>query len=269
MWSEGHTLRDAFVTTARVNLGQDRTNLLAVDCYATISHGTDVVTSERMKPFQTAMQTHGRNVPVAVMVDTHATPEGLVTFHVSKAVFKRLQISSVNGVDAAAIPLPEFLDMYLGNFYRSGLNHLTAVKGLFLLACGPVLTAPGALAHVQALVTQRKFDFVMGFSAAGIIPEDVHTSVLAVYRELIIRQADQPTLWDVFLKAYTPVSVQSSTASIFTFIEGDNVTSRMVMYNHLSSRTFGLTIRCPSRCDQQFNQAFPRQAALVGAQDKI
>lgn len=43
---------------------------------------------------------------------------------------------------------------------------------------------------------------MVGFEAVGIITENIASPVQQVYRDLIVLQRDQPTLWDAFVNAY-------------------------------------------------------------------
>lgn len=93
----------------------------------------------------------------------------------------------------------------------------------------------------------------MGFETDGLIPETVHAAVADVHKDLVLLGRSTPTLWDAFVHAYTRSAMESPANPILTYkFNAGEVSSRILMFNHVHHRVFGLTIRCPYRCSEGY-----------------
>ncbi|KAI0681696.1 hypothetical protein C8T65DRAFT_704012 [Cerioporus squamosus] len=260
LWYEAPFFRDTMVSFARYSLGQDVDNLLVAASRLTLPLGSRDATEDRMDPFIAELRRKGKRTPIAVFVDTHATPEGKVVFQTPLPVLKALgfDVKALPHVESSAFTLSRLLETFIGDCFFA-FPKAPSLKGLFLIACGPAQTEPAALRDIQDLVKRQFFTFVLGFDAYGLIGETVCLPVQEVYLELVIKQRARPSLWDAFVDAYSRTAKDTPTNAVFTFRSGDSVESRVLMYNHVKKRAWGLLVKCPHRCTDEFVEAEKRR----------
>ena len=94
---------------------------------------------------------------------------------------------------------------------------------------------------------------MVGFEAVGIITENIASPVQQVYRDLIVLQRDQPTLWDAFVNAYVRTAVEVRSAVIFTFMDHNTVYTRILMHDTPRATAWGIPGRCVARCADSYD----------------
>ncbi|KAI0767866.1 hypothetical protein C8Q74DRAFT_1370560 [Fomes fomentarius] len=182
--------------------------------------------------------------PIAIWVDTHAAPDGKITFNYGPTMAHRLGLPSSS---LLSFTVPRFLEVFLGPLHQD-LRTLKGLKGLFLLVCGPAIRL--ALDHIRRLVESRLFTFVIASESDTTTVAGVGPAYLDLYTALFLKEHrnSYPLYQQICHGLLTEKAKSAQSNFIVIYRDGhDQVHCKRFAHEHArTANAYGLRVVCPT-----------------------